>query len=503
MIRRRCPFIVVLAAVTIATSRPSLVRADESEDAPLLLDSPARKAPPELPTAPAFSLPPIRTMVLDNGVRVYLVERHELPIVSLRVIATRGVADAKPGVASLASSALQLGTTARNASNIAGAFSQIGMIVHNGYSYDAIWIEADLLSTRLADGLSLMGEVFQNANVPPDMFESERANKVARVSSRATEPNALVRSAIASSLYPASHPYHETLEGNVDTLKAATREEVVAFFETQVRPDTTAIIVAGDVDASRLESLAKRFFERWKGNAAPRRPIPELIDPSSPQRITVLDRWGSTQATISLAEVGVPRNHTDRDALAVLNAILGGRSGRLSTDIRETRGSAYSAWSFFEMGRGPRPFVLTTSVVPEKAAGVTSIMLNEVNRIVTEPVTVDELALGKAVVLSELPIQFTSLHGTVRALTDLATSNRPLDDYATLAKRLDALTPERLLAVAKRRLRPDAFRVFIVTQAAKVKDPLRVLGLGRVAVQPVGAGQVVDTALPANPSETF
>src|SRR5262249_52020918 len=132
-----------------------------------------------------------------------------------------------------------------------------------------------------------------------------------------------------------------------------------------------------------------------------------------------------------------------------------------------------------------------------------SILFGEIRRIITEPVTADELALGRALVLRELPGQLTSLRGTVRALTDLTTSGRPIDDYATLPERLAALAPAQLLAVAKRHLRPDAFRVFVLAQAAQVKDSLQSLGLGRIVVQPTDAPPTPKTWLPEMQPETF
>src|SRR5262249_52625174 len=153
--------------------------------------------------------------------------------------------DTKPGVASLAAKALYWGTPARSPGSIEAAYRQIGMVVHSGYSYDAIWTEAELLSSRLSDGLSLIAEQFQYSDVPAAVFEAQRAERLA-LPSRSSDPRAVVASSIAALLYPPLHPYHEALDVDENAVKNVTHDDVTGFFEAQIRPDTTAVIVAGD-----------------------------------------------------------------------------------------------------------------------------------------------------------------------------------------------------------------------------------------------------------------
>ncbi len=334
---------VAIGAVALISWTASVGRADIDPRSPLALDSPERRKAPSLPAEPAFSLPPIHAMVLDNGVRMLLVERHELPIASLRVITMRGVADAPPGVGSLASGALFLGTSARSSGEIGVALRRLGVLAETGYSYDAIWLNVELLSSRLGDVLSLVGELLQYPQVPVDLFESERAKRLARIAARRSAPHALIHGAIDDSLYPQGHPYRESLAGDETAIKGATYDQVMSFFQTQVKPDTTVVVVAGDVERFKLENMIRRSFGNWKGQAVPRRPIPDVTASPAAPRAVLVDRWGATQATVMVGEVGVSRNCPDRDALPVINAILGARSGRLSTELRETLGSTYGA----------------------------------------------------------------------------------------------------------------------------------------------------------------
>jgi predicted Zn-dependent peptidase len=477
------PRVLVVATTALAfVSWPASASRADAESSPLALDSPARKQPPPAPAEPTFALPPIHAAVLDNGVRLLVVERHDLPIVSLRVGALRGVADAPPGVAFLAARALFDGTPARNAANIAGSLRRLGAVTQYGVSYDAVWLESEVLSSRLGDVLPILAEMFQWSQVPAGDFESGRAREVARVMADAGDPNALIRSAIDSALYPPPHPYREPLSGDKNALGAVTREQVVSFYQTQVQPDTTVVVIAGDVDRFKAENLVRTAFGRWTGHALPRWSIPEPNTSPSAPRVVLVDRWGGTQATVKVAQVGVSRSCPDRTALQVLTAILGARSGRLSKELRETRGSTYGARASLELGRGSRPFVLSTSVAPEKVGEAVSFMLGEVRRITAQPVTLDELAYGKGTVQGALPFQFASLRGTVQALADMVVSERPIEDYATLSNKLALLTPEVLLRVAKQYLKPDELRVFVVARAPTVKAQLQTLGMGRVLV---------------------
>ena len=242
------------------------------------------------------------------------------------------------------------------------------------------------------------------------------------------------------------------------------------------------VVVAGDVELVKLEKMVRAAFGSWKGYAAPRNAMTESFDPPS-SRIVVVDLPGATQATVRVGQLGVSRFCPDREALLVLNAILGEVSGRLHRDLRETKGSTYSAFSWFEMGRGPGPFLIEATVAPEKVGDVISLIIAQVRRITSEPVTPDELAYGKAVVGGSLPIRFTGLGGTVDALAKLATFERPLEDYTSLSAKLAAITPEQLLRVAQRYLKPAELRAYVVAEVRRVRGPLKALGMGPVLVE--------------------
>jgi zinc protease len=472
---------LALAMALLVSWRTSVSSAD-ADETPLPLDSEARKTAPAPGPEPAFSLPPIHATVLDNGIRVLLIERHELPLVAVRAVVMRGIGDAAPGVAWFAERALFQGTTTHTGSQLRSAYDGIDALTEEGLSYDTIYIGAEVLSARLGDALRLMAESLRYSQVPDQPFDTGRSKMLAYVAAHAGDPSNLVQSAIDEALYPVGHPYREPLAGDASALRAVRRDQVLSFFRGQVEPDTTAIVVAGDVDRFRLENLVNASFGDWRGQAPPRVPIPEVHGNSSAPRVVLVDRFGGTQATITLAALGVSRDCPERQALFVLNAILGSRSGRLSTELREARGSTYGAGTSMPMARGPRPFVLSTSVQPNKVGEATSFMLAEVRRITAEPVSPDELAYGKGIVRGGRPVQFTSLRGTLDALSDLATSQRPIEDYTRLSQQLAALTPDTLLRVAKQYLRPDELRIFVVARGSAVKDQLKSLGLGRVQI---------------------
>jgi predicted Zn-dependent peptidase len=429
-------------------------------------------------------LPHIQTIRLDNGVRVFLVERHDLPIVALSIVILRGTADAPPGVASLASAALYAGTITRRTGDIGNALRRLGVLENRVYTHDAMSIDINVLPSRLGSTLLLFGDLLQHSQVPPEVLETMRAQSLLRIRSQSTDPSVLIHHAMDAELFPPTHPYRE-LEGRDESaIRSATRSQVLSFFQTQVQPDTTAIVVAGDIDAAHLQSMVASAFGEWRGSATARTPIPEVAPSHSKARTIVVDRPGSTQATVLTAEVSVNRACPDLDSLMLLRAILGSRAGRLPLELRDEKGYSYSFGSAVAAERGAGRFVLSTSVAPAKVGDTIALILNETRRITSEPVSSDELAYAKAVVQSSLLMSFTSLGGTVHALSQLAMYDRPLDEYASLSARLAAINESTLLRVAKQYIRPSEMRVFVAADAAKVKDDLAKLGLPLVLIRP-------------------
>jgi zinc protease len=448
------------------------------------LDARERSAPPHLVADRQFVAPKVDVITLPNGLRCFLVERRDLPIVFLRVMAKRGTADALPGVGQMMGRMLFAGTPARTAGELGGAFRRLGIDPSWHSSRDALWIDAEILSPWFRETIGIVADVFRNSTFPAKEFELDRASVLEQIARRNDDPGALLTREIDALLYPPEHPYHKPLSGTREDAARVTREQVLSFYGAAIKPDTVSVIVAGRIDRAQVEMELQRVFGPWTGRAEPRSPPPAAPTALPPPSVILVDQPGMMQATLALAKIGISNDVRDLAALSVTNEILGAvGTGRLYENLRGVHGSTYWIRSNFEWGRGARPFTISTSASVDRVAPVIEGILGEVRRLGTELVDPDELARAKSAGRRRLPARFATLGGTVAGISDLVVHDRGLDEYEGLASRIDAVTREEIRRVAVEYLQPEALRLFVIADAEKLRPELEKLALGTIEVK--------------------
>jgi predicted Zn-dependent peptidase len=435
-------------------------------------DAPFRAHAPELGPVAPFGVPKILDQMLPNGVRVLFVERHDVPLVQIEFVVTRGAADAPAGVAGFASAMIFQGTSSRSDRDVGSATAGLG--VSAWVHHDAYGLTVSSFGSNLNYRFPALCGLFQSASLPPERFEQTRKRRLALLAEITNEGDDILERAIAEKIYPEGHPYHQTVLGDENALRSITREQVLDFYRSQLRPDQMVVVAAGDITRQVLIHYVTDGFNQWHGKANSRAPAPPQVTTLPPgDPVVLIDRPSFTQATLRLAAPGIARTHPDFETLNVLNMILGQAfTSRLMKNLREQRGAAYRASSSLSARRGAGPFVVGGEVPTEEAGDSIRAIREELDRLRTTPVTADELALAKAGYLRSVALEFSSVDGTVDALYRAAIYEQGPESIASLPHDLDAVVPQRLQRVAKEYLAPDRFKIFVVGDAKRLAPQL-------------------------------
>ncbi len=447
-------------------------------------DAAFRDAVPEPSGTVAFSPPKIESFSLKNGVRVLYVERHELPIVSIRVVVKGGAGDdavAKPGVMSFMGAMLEQGAGARNALQISDDYEAIGAQHGASVEWDSAGTSVKVLPRHLDQALAILGDVIEKPTFPEAEIARLKARRIAGLQQEKNSPGAMASNAVAAVVYGRAHPYGHALIGLEEDVKKITRDDLTKAYARSFSPKSTTIIVAGDVTKEALTSKLEATFGAWKGGG-PRGPSPALaaskVKADAP-RLILVDRPGAPQSQVVLTEQGVAMSTPDRDALNVANAILGGMfSSRINMNLREAHAYTYGAYSRFSFRHGAGPFTAGGAIVAEKTAPAIGELFVELASSRDKEATADELANAKENLKLALPGRFETVTDVTNALSDIAVYDLPLDEYATRVKRIDAVTAADVKRVAAAHLHPSAVRVIVVGDRAKLEPTLEVLHLG-------------------------
>jgi predicted Zn-dependent peptidase len=462
------------------TEPPAPAPAPVTPDADFRQQAPAPGA--ELPFVP----PQIQEARLSNGVRVLLVERHELPIVAVRVVTTHGAEVDGVGVGSFAGSLFTSGTKTRSALEISDAFEALGAEHGAWVDEDGAGVSVRVLAPKLHDALALLADIAQHPSFPKDEVERERSRRLTEIGRTRDVPGRVLHDTLLELLYPAGHPYARSLLGTEEAVEKMAPADLQRFHKELFQPDGVAIAVAGDVTQKVAVEELERAFGKWKGKAKAAKPPAEPPFDAKGPRLVVIDRPGATQSNVQVVDVGVPRSNKDHDALLLMNTILGGQfSSRINLNLREKHAYTYGAHSHFDERHGAGPFTAGGAIKTESTAAAIKEIFAELNAIRSAPVTEEELADAKGYIVKQIPAWFETAGGTASTLGRLVVHGLPLTEYATLPDRLKRVTREDVQRVAAAHVRPERLRVVIVGDAAKIKESLAVLGLGEAVVRPL------------------
>jgi zinc protease len=446
-------------------------------------DAPFRQhAPPAGPEV-TFVPPAIQSFTLKNGVRVLLTERHELPIVSVRLVVEAGAGDLPkepPGLLSFLGSMLEQGTAKKSALEISDAFESIGA-THNGWvDWDSAGASVKVTSDKLDAALGLLSDVVMHPAFPQAEIDRLKARRLASLQQEKNNVSSMWFNATGAALYGRSHPYGNSLYGRPENVPKVTRAELVKVHAAIFTPALAAILVAGDVTRSDLSGKLEAAFGGWRGAPATIA-VPKL--PSGPRgeaRVVWVDKPGAPQSLVRLAEVGVSRLAPDRDAILVMNTILGGMfSSRINLNLREAHAFTYGAGSSFQMRHGPGHFSVGGNIVADKTAPAIAEIFKEVRAMRDRPVSDEELENAKQNIKRAMPGRFEAVGEVTGALSDIVVYGLPLDEFATRPARIDKITADDVMKAARAHLHPDTLKVIVVGDR-KLEPTLETLQLGAV-----------------------
>jgi zinc protease len=452
---------------------------------PVNEDAEWRRDAPKPGPASALHLPVPERFKLSNGLTVLYSGRPGLPLVaaSLVVRAGSGVNPVdRPGLASMTARMLQQGTTTRSALQIADRAADLGATLNSGAGTDTTRISTRSLSRNFPEALELFADVALHPTFPQSEIERVRSERLTGIVQEKDDPFSLATRVLDAALYGPRHTYGYPDSGTAESIKAISRDDVEHFWKQNYFPDDAALVVTGNIKLAALKPLLEKQFGAWKpGMPAPAAlGTPETTD----AKLILVDRPGAPQTALACFSMGLARSTPDYAAVEVMNADLGGLfSSRINMNLREAHGYTYGAISFFAYHRTPGPFVAGGDVRTDATAPATTEVFNELKRMRDTQMTPAELILSKDSIARSLPGRFE--RGTEAAATfaELFTYDLPLDYYATLPDRINAVTVEQAQAMAQKYILPDKIIVLAVGDRAKIEEDMKKLKLGKVEIR--------------------
>lgn len=451
-------------------------------------ERPDRSRPPQPGPPPQLTLPPIQKRALSNGLPVWVVELHEVPLVQVNLVVRAGSGDDpadRYGAASLTAAMLDEGAGSRSALEIADAIEFLGASLTTAGSFDASVVRLNAPVARLQDALPIMADVALRPTFPEQDLNRLRQERLTALLQARDDPQSLAGMAFSRILFGPTHRYGTGAIGTAAALKALSAQDLRAFHSAFYQPSNAALIVVGDVAAEAVVPALEMHFGAWKPAApAPRTAVPAAPQPTERQ-IFIVDKPDAEQSQIRIGSVGVARATQDYFPIVVLNTVLGGSfTSRLNQNLRERHGYTYSALSIFDMRRSAGPFVAAAGVQTDKTADAIREFFNELDAI-SRPVGAEELTKARNYLALSFPAEFETAADLSRGLEQLIVYGLQEDYLNRYVENVQAVTAAAVQKAAARYVQPSRVVVVVVGDRKAIEPGIRALNLGRVRVMSV------------------
>ncbi|MDO8892537.1 MAG: pitrilysin family protein [Sulfurimicrobium sp.] len=409
---------------------------------------------------------PIQHWQTASGAQVYFVESRGLPLLDVSVEFDAGArrdAPAQAGLASLTARTLSLGASGLPEETISRRLADVGAQLAASFEPDRAGMTLRTLSSERErnQSLDLLARVLQQPDFPESAIEREKARTIAGLKEESTQPGPIGEKAFYAALYGA-HPYGLPGTGKIETLTTLQRQDVAAFYRRHYVVEAAVISLVGDVSRAQAETIAEQLSAGLPRATAPLPALPVIAPPARGETLRI--PHPASQSHILLGTPGMSRNDPDYFALYLGNYILGGGgfASRLTDEVREKRGLAYSVYSYFLPLAQPGPFQIGLQTKQEQSQQALDIVRTTLTRFVTEGPTQDELRRAKQNIGGGFPLRIDSNKKILGYLGLIGFYQLPLNYLDDFANKVDKVTLADVKDAFKRRIDPESMVTVIV-----------------------------------------
>lgn len=428
--------------------------------------------------APKINIPKSDIFKLDNGLTVIVSSNRKQPKVSFNLVVSSDprLEGNKTGLSDLTGELLLSGTTSRDKDQLDNEKDFIGATL--AASNDNVYMSC--LTKHMDKGLTLMLDVIKNASFPESEFTRVKKQYESSLANVSTDANTMAQNATVKSVFPNKHPYGEVM--TMETLNTISREDVLNFYKEQFTPNGSYLVIVGDIDLPKAKEVVNSYFSDWSGKA-PYEASYNTGNFSSENKVIFVEKPGAVQSVVTIAfPIEMTPGHEDQIKLTVLNKIIGGGGfgTRLMQNLREDKAYTYGAYSRLNVNREGSWISASGSFRNEVTDSTITEFVYEFSRITEDMVTEEELELNKASLAGSFARSLESPRTIANFALNTFRNDLPEDYYQTYLKKLNAVTKEDVLAVAKKYITPNSLNIIVVGNEEVIPNILQFDANGKV-----------------------
>ena len=437
----------------------------------------------------SYSFPTIQSAILENGSKLVLAERNDLPLVQLEIVFNNGYAiesDNELGLVNFTMSMVDEGTDKYNSLEFAEMQESLGSGIGFGSSIDTTYASMSSLKVNLEKTLDLFKEGLLNPTFPQVELDKVKKRWLAGIDQELNSPASMANREIRTLVYGSGHPYAKSSSSGIkSTVENFTREDLQGMYAKLTNPNDATFIVTGDISLADATELLNKKFSNWKSpdKAIVQVDLFNVNDQASP-RVFLIDKPGAIQSYILAAQLLPPTNSDDDILIDYMNyAIAGSFTSRLNMNLREDKSWSYGVRTSTGYSQGQRLMRMTAPVQTDKTAPAISEILREYNEYInSSPINEEELSKIKNARTLRLPGQYETLGALLGGIEDIVKYNRDFDYLDTIADKRNSIKLEDVQSATTKYLDTNKWTWVIVGDLNEIENPVRDLNIGPVKI---------------------
>ncbi len=443
---------------------------------------PDRSKLPELPPPAKLVLPAIEQFELSNGLKVFLMAKHEVPLVQLNLIVKTGSINDpkdKAGLANITADMMDEGAAGKNSLELADAIDYLGAKINTNSDqhFTGIYLHTPL--SMFDEALKLFADISLKPDFPQNELERKKKERLTTIMQWFDQPNAIASISFSQLLYGKDNTYGRPGIGYEQSIKSFTTDDLKNYYQKYFKANNAFFIAVGDIKKEALKTKLENYFGKWEKDKIPANEI-DKTEQIKATNICLIDKPGSAQSVIYIGRIGAARDTKDYYAISIMNTILGGSfSSRLNQNLRETHGYTYGAGSRFLMRLFPGPFIASSQVQTEVTDKALQEFFNEFKRI-NEPIPVEDMTRGKNYLALGYSDNFQTVSDISGQIEDMIRYNLPENYFNEYVEKILNVPADEVNNSAKKYINSEQMLVVIVGDKAKIEDGIKKLNLGDV-----------------------
>ncbi|MBI3951210.1 MAG: insulinase family protein [Acidobacteria bacterium] len=426
-----------------------------------------------------IKVPKVERLTLPNGMKLYLLEDHELPLINvsarIRVSSIYESAD-KIGLAEVAGTVMRTGgTTTKTGDEIDEELERIAASVETGIGLNSGFASASALKKDIDTAFSILADIVMNPAFREDKIELAKIAQRSEIARRNDDVGAIAEREFDKLIYGPDNVYARHPE--YSTINNITRDDLVAFHKKYYHPNNVMLGVWGDFDTQEMVKKIEAAFKGWEKADIQFPPVPP-VQYEFRQTVNLIRKEDVNQTNIYAGHIGGLMSDPDYFALVVMSRILGSSdTSRLMRNVRSRQGLAYSVFGTYSANfDSPGVFFVGAQTKSESTVQAIRALIEEVKKMTESEVTDEELALAKESYLNSFVFNFDTKGEIVHRLMTYEYFGYPADFLEKTKENIEKVTKADILQVARKHLHPDKLQILAAGRAEEFDQPLSVLG---------------------------